>query len=495
MRIIVVFLCLIASWSASANSAYDKMRSQFNAAQLDSRVILQETMIAGGFLRREYTREFNREIWNAVQDYRNFIRRPGNYEVTENEMLDMARYGAGVIDAWELKRVRLPEAPDVFLTLPIGLDLWADPIDNGAEIQNETNTFRLKFLYLPNEQIPAYHFQLRNQMAGSNDEIVRSEVYFDSFILHSRQGRFNRFVRFHNYHRGGLVGFDMNWSTENAPVHGSRLALMLSSFLAMTIENRFIPNYSLTRLPWDDGPEAPPRSVTPPQAAPSSPPVTARATPPEEPEREGGIGVGSGFYITRNGMVVTNAHVVDGCRRVDVVSRKHGVLEDVPIIARDDERDLALIRTGAPADRFATLRTNVRLGEEIAVFGFPHTQLLDPSGVFTVGHVTAERGLEGNENEFQISAGIQAGNSGGPVLDRFGRVVGVVVAKLNWLALMEADDMPQNLNFAVSADVLSDFLRRNDVFFGTNNDTMDEWTTADVASHARDISVFVACIR
>src|ERR1700730_17779896 len=75
---------------------------------------------------------------------------------------------------------------------------------------------------------------------------------------------------------------------------------------------------------------------------------------------------------------------------------------------------------------FASLRSGVHLGERVALFGFPLAGLLATSGNFTLGNVTAVAGLGDDTRIIQISASVQPGNSGGPLLDYSGNVVGVV---------------------------------------------------------------------
>jgi hypothetical protein len=82
-------------------------------------------------------------------------------------------------------------------------------------------------------------------------------------------------------------------------------------------------------------------------------------------------------------------------------------------------------------------RIGARVGENIFVYGFPLSGLLSSSGNFTVGNITSVAGLGDDSRIMQISAPVQPGNSGGPLLDRFGNVVGVVVSKLNALRLAQ----------------------------------------------------------
>ena len=107
--------------------------------------------------------------------------------------------------------------------------------------------------------------------------------------------------------------------------------------------------------------------------------------------------------------------------------------------------------------------------------------------------VTATAGLRDDSRFLQISAPVQSGNSGGPLLDHNGNYVGVVTAKLNALKVMVAvGDLPQNVNFAIKAAVAANFLDTNGVAFETGPATAAMPAT-DLADHAKAVSAFVLC--
>jgi S1-C subfamily serine protease len=141
----------------------------------------------------------------------------------------------------------------------------------------------------------------------------------------------------------------------------------------------------------------------------------------------------------------------------------------------------------------AALRTGVRIGESVSAFGFPLAGLLATGGNFTTGNVSAVAGL-GNDTRFlQISAPVQPGNSGGPLLDQSGNVVGVVASKLNVLRLATAtNDVAQNVNFAIKTSVLTNFLEANGVNF-TIAASGQPMQSADIAERAKDMSVLIVC--
>ncbi|HLJ63159.1 MAG TPA: serine protease, partial [Stellaceae bacterium] len=197
-----------------------------------------------------------------------------------------------------------------------------------------------------------------------------------------------------------------------------------------------------------------------------------------------GLSNGTGFFVTADGYVVTNAHVVEGYEDPKVVC---GLAEPVcaQVLARDAANDLALLKVDFASDHVATLRAGVRMGEEIAAFGYPLLDKLSAGGNFTVGNVSALAGFKNDSGHIQISAPIQPGNSGGPVVDQCGNVIGVVVAKL-------ADFTQQNVNFAIKVNVLTLFLEAHDVPYSTEASEYP-LQRVELAEKAQSISVLILC--
>ncbi len=111
---------------------------------------------------------------------------------------------------------------------------------------------------------------------------------------------------------------------------------------------------------------------------------------------------------------------------------KHGTAR---IVARDAKNDLALLhlvaRPEAGTVRPVVFRsTPMELGESVYVLGYPYSGVLDNGVNFTSGMVSSSAGMDNDSTRFQITAPVQPGNSGGPVLDQAGNLLGVVVSRL-----------------------------------------------------------------
>jgi serine protease Do len=202
---------------------------------------------------------------------------------------------------------------------------------------------------------------------------------------------------------------------------------------------------------------------------------------------------GTAFFISSEGKALTNAHVVQGCRQISVNKDRRS--SPAKLVASDERNDLALLETNVNPIQTAKWRFPVRQGEDIVVYGFPLTQVLASTGNVATGNITALAGIADDSRFFQISAPVQPGNSGGPLLDRGGAVIGVVVAKLNALRIAAATgDIPQNINFAIKGSIVAGFLDAQRVSYA-NSFSASALSTPDIVEHAKLFTVQVTCLR
>lgn len=200
-------------------------------------------------------------------------------------------------------------------------------------------------------------------------------------------------------------------------------------------------------------------------------------------------GNGSGSIVTYKGHILTNHHVVDGCARL-TVNGNSAVLIGVDIV-----NDLALLRSDTFAER-APVRfreNDAQLGEDIVVIGYPvwnTSQALN----FTTGVVSARSGLRGDRRNIQITAPVQPGNSGGPVLDSKGQQIAVVVTKAT--TTFQTRSNVENMAWVIRSNVALDFLEDLGVtpIMADRKPEATDWL-AEVASSARRFTVRVECHR
>jgi S1-C subfamily serine protease len=234
-------------------------------------------------------------------------------------------------------------------------------------------------------------------------------------------------------------------------------------------------------------------------AAGAAPRPTPNApTPPEAVPRPGvRAATGTGFLVAGE-RVLTNRHVVDACDRVLVRGpdgRNHAA---VPPARTDAKLDLALLAVPGLTGPVLAFRQDppLRRGEGVVAYGYPLSGLLSSDAKLTRGEINGLAGLRDNPDQIQISAPVQPGNSGGPLLDMQGNVVGVVVSKLNAQAVAgRTGDIAQNINFAVRGDRAAAFLRAAGVTPAAARSNGQDRSAADVGEIAERATVFIRCER
>ncbi len=233
---------------------------------------------------------------------------------------------------------------------------------------------------------------------------------------------------------------------------------------------------------------APPGRVAPDRVSPYS----AAPRPGETPTSSG-----TGFVVA-SGQVLTNNHVINDCGRV-AVRTPSGQRLQARIGPTDRRRDLALLTVPAEAGPPLAFRENpaIRRGETVVTYGFPLSGLLSSGPTLTTGDVSALAGLRDNQANFQITAPVNPGNSGGPLLDIQANVIGVVVSKLNAMrtAEMTGGDIPQNVNFAVKGTEALAFLRENNIRPTIRDSTGPDKRVFEVGEVANASTLYILCFR
>jgi S1-C subfamily serine protease len=195
--------------------------------------------------------------------------------------------------------------------------------------------------------------------------------------------------------------------------------------------------------------------VAPAAAKPGAAPGGA----PGKPEKTG-TQIGTGFVVSANGHVVTNQHVIDGCVGDIQGSLTGEAAVMLRVVSSDETNDLALLQAPGTFKDIAVIKDKaVRSGDSVVAIGYPYHGLLTSDFTVTTGIVSSLSGILNDTRFLQISAAVQPGNSGGPLLASSGEVVGVVAAKLNALKFVKATgNIPENINFAIKTGALRDFL-------------------------------------
>ena len=237
------------------------------------------------------------------------------------------------------------------------------------------------------------------------------------------------------------------------------------------------------------------------------------ATAPEEQTPQSGTG--SGFFVSKMGHVITNAHVVKNCNKVTIGDNAN---KQAPakLINTDSSNDLALLKLSTlemasaesksliqklgivvvPLAAKGLLRSeDVKLGEKVLVAGYPFGDVFSNTIKVTSGIVSATRGAGDDSGQFQLDAAVQPGNSGGPIYDSGGNIVGVVVSQLDKLKMAKAiGSMPENVNFGIKASTVRQFLTSSGLP-SKKSERTEEKSTEQLAEIAKNQALMVMCLQ
>ncbi len=203
---------------------------------------------------------------------------------------------------------------------------------------------------------------------------------------------------------------------------------------------------------------------------------------PSSPPPSGGKS-GTGFYVNKNGFIVTNDHVVSGCSSVWIKDND----KNIPgvVVKNNKVLDIAVIKANVSNNSYAKFANDIRTGEDVMALGFPLGNELGDDIKATKGNISAVSGMKGDKDYLQFTAPIQAGNSGGPLLNEGGFVVGINTAKL-------VGEKYQNINFAINGNSAQRFLGRHSIDFeyGTYEESLK---SSDLAEKGEQFTVRVLC--
>lgn len=435
----------------------------------------------------------------AIRDYQKRLGRPETGLLRPDELdrllADAARVQGGVG-----YRTLRDNATGTVIGLPAGLLSSAEPVRRGTRFRSSSGDIDLVTMNVPTaERSLQQHFEMTlRSRPPAHYKVFRGNWFV---IAGSEHGGRSYYVRMHD--RGSsLRGFAISYDPVLTPILGPVVSAMSSDFkpdadglsVAEAQSDLASLRGSVAALP---PPPVQNLQPLPPVDAPSSPPVAEAAPPagvggPSQPIRER-ISTGTGFLVSEQGHFLTNAHVVSSCSAIGV-----GIFGAARLIDADQTNDLALLKVEArvPGSPVSFAARSPAIGEEVIALGFPLQDILGNGINMTRGDVSALAGIGGDSRFIQITAAVQQGNSGGPLLDRSGRLVGVVTSKLNATRVAQASgDIPQSVNFAIRSELAELFLRRHGLsaVLGANDTPRRE--PVEIVAATRDAVQQVACVQ
>lgn len=187
----------------------------------------------------------------------------------------------------------------------------------------------------------------------------------------------------------------------------------------------------------------------------------AEYLPSSQPSGDGWKGSGSGFFISENGYFATNYHVVDGANTIEATFIRDGNVENHPaiVVLSDKQNDLSILKIDSSSfSPMASIPYNFTTrvkdaGSEVFTLGYPMADIMGEEVKFTDGKISSKTGIQGDVTVYQISVPIQPGNSGGPLFDNQGNLVGITSSGLNRDYFKS-----ENVNYAIKSSYLKSLI-------------------------------------
>ena len=250
----------------------------------------------------------------------------------------------------------------------------------------------------------------------------------------------------------------------------------------------------------------------------SKPKQVAKRPQPKKSAPPKSGSTGSGFFVSKLGHIITNEHVVRKCGSVTVGDNANKQVA-ASVLEADKRNDLALLRISStqmasvetkslisklnvqklglklvPLASGGLMRSDdIELGESVLVAGYPYGELYNNTIKVTGGMVSAVKGMGDDSAQFQMDAAVQPGNSGGPIYDENGNIVGVVISQLDKRKVEKAiGSLPENVNFGIKASTVRQFLTSAGLPTKWSNRT-ERKSTKELAQIAKNQTVMVVC--
>ena len=190
--------------------------------------------------------------------------------------------------------------------------------------------------------------------------------------------------------------------------------------------------------------------------------------------------------MSKDGVIATNHHVIKGCNKIIVDELK------ADVISKDVKNDIALLQINDNYKYISSISyQSPDLGDDIQVFGYPLSDILSKDYIsLTKGSVSSLVGIRGNLANFRFTAPVQPGNSGGPIVDGNGRVVGITRAVLDSEFAKGLKFLPQNINFGIQSSLLASMMKSKLIPI-----TTDSISKSSLVDHYNRATKYIECYK
>lgn len=440
--LLAVFLLFVSAGSSLAD--YNQSKAWFNEMTYQERIRTQFLLVFTGDYASIVDGTFGKLTYNALTTFQKHREYEPDGVLDPAELLVLQRDGLDLV-----KRVGFETKNDastgITFGVPVKLFEPPTPGERGQRWQAYDGSIALETLRVPHTETAYKDLFRRLTWTGDGRTVEFKLMRNDYFVVSGQKDGRDFYARIMKTAADNR-GFSLSWEPRHA-VFMDRVAVAMSNSLRYFEGNQDTGKLdAMTSAPDLNTPEAGKHAA----AAATGKSDRARKMPT-------GSSSGSGYLVTAAGHIGTNAHVVSDCGFLEVPG--HGTAS---LVQADLVNDLAIIQLDSKhAEHFAQFRSKQPIvrGEEVFVLGYPFAQILDNNLNFTYGIVSSLAGVKGDIRHFMVSAPVQPGNSGGPVLDRTGALIGTVVSRLDkFKTLQVAGDLPENINFAIRGRLMSTFM-------------------------------------
>lgn len=409
---------------------------------------------------------FGRGTYGAITSFQRRIGEAPTGVLSEPQFTVLLDEASRVMDVTGILAVD-DERTGISLLIPGKLLHRDGATERGTRWKSHDASAELETVRIPTSEVRYRDLYDRLSVEKASRQVTYRTLKPGFFVV-SGINRGKRFYARFQRSAEATVGFSVAWEPRHDALF-ERMAIVMSNSLSIDMQQF--------------------AALTPPKQ--SDRPQIQEETPREPPDQTSSSG--SGFFVTEKGHIATNAHVVEGCDDPDITG--YGSAE---VLRADEINDLAILhlQDDKPVTPVHFRRGSGRLGEDVVVLGYPLGALMGDALTVTGGNISSLSGVGGDSRYLQLTAPVQPGNSGGPLFDRHGAVLGVVSARLDDVKTLEvAGALPQNVNFAVRASLVVSLMEA----LGLEPDFVEapveeeQKTLADVAEAGRGSTIQVVC--
>ncbi|UUP19091.1 serine protease [Nitratireductor thuwali] len=468
MKLNSVVQCMVMLFVSTAGASANFARSQqwFDAQPYSIKEQLQYDLVVTGHYRGFVDAEFGMQTYKALIAFEELSGLNPDGVLTQSEYSRLRRRAQELVRAYGFAVQRDPktgfEGP-----VPVGLLSNREDLEAGTRWFTSNDGIVIETVIFPEWSTPYYHLYGALPSAKGLGEPTYKKFEHDWFVI-SGEGSGTSYYALVRRNGPFNSGFILRWRDEMED-----RAVPLTAYLASSVKffRPVLPNK----------PEETEQSV--------------KGEPSEaSDELPKGSFSGSGFFVSTTGLILTNYHVVEDCTAISVTNK--GSAE---VLRVNEEADLAAILVKEPGKVQTAIFAEEPppLGGSVIAGGYPLSDLVADDFTVSFGKVTGRRGILGDETKFSMSLPVQPGNSGGPVVGSDGRIVGVMVGKLNERMMLDlVGSTGANFSFAIDGALAKDFLSPFRIM--TNNPAVrsaTQFSDVEVVSNLEPYTVQVVCTR